>query len=269
MNERVQSFAVTRASTLASHVRATMRFGIRAVFRILLLASCASQSWASAIVVDFSSLPSSQGWIYENGTTGTAESSVFSVSGGVLTQNTMGLGFAPESALFYLLPDVLSNQDPFHLVVRARVLQSEGSVATNPFGFSFGVYIDNYAFLVGLSPTQVQGVNQAFVANIDNTQFHTYEMDGTPGAGFTLSVDGILVGSANALLIGPPTNGLALGDTTGGTNALAEVTRLEFRQGASAVPEPSTAALVGIGVMLVLAGVARRSPGTLGRPSEA
>lgn len=217
-----------------------------------------SQALAGVVTMDFSSLPSAQGWTYQRAGNTAAENVVFSVSGGVLTQNTMGLGIAPEGVNAYFMSNVANNLDPFQIVVRARVLESEGSVSSNPFGFSFGVYIDNDAYLVGLSPSQIQGINQAFVADIDNTQFHTYEMNGTPGVGFTLFVDGNFVGSASALRIGPPTNGLLLGDSTGGTNARAQVSSFQFRQEAAAIPEPSSVALAGLGILLAVGGFARR-----------
>lgn len=235
------------------------------IISLLFAASCVSQACAGVVIMDFNSLPSTQGWTYEATGNSASETSVFSVSGGVLRQNSMGLGFAAQGDNVYLRPIEINDHDPFQLIVRARVLQSEGAVATNPFGFAFGVNIGGDSYLVGLSPTQVQGLNQAFVGNIDNTEFHTYEMVGTPGVGFTLFVDSVFVGSATALHLGPP-YGLQIGDNTGGTNALAEVSRYEFRQEPSAIPEPTSFALVGTGIILTAVGSAKRRRRSMVQP---
>jgi hypothetical protein len=89
----------------------------------------------SSFSLQFNSLPSAQGWTYFQG--GPApETSIFSVTGTSLIQNTIGTGFSGGVNPNYAMFGVVDGSEPFQLTVRARILAYEG---TQPFGFFFDV----------------------------------------------------------------------------------------------------------------------------------
>jgi len=185
--------------------------------------------WATTVTLSFGSLPSAQGWTYASD--GALESSVFSVSGGILTQNTASFAGAATFQT-YNLPAVVSPSLPFVISVRARVLadSTTGLGQPNAFGFCFVAATGAELFGVGLDTGRVQDINNVVVSTaIDNTQFHDYVLVAMPGVGYELYVDTVL------LATGPPridsgSPNLALGDCTRGQGALAEVTAYSFRQ---------------------------------------
>ncbi len=176
---------------------------------------------AQTVTLDFNTLPSAQGWTYESD--GALETSIFSVSGGILTQNTLAGPFTFER---YRLPGVVDPLFPFTIEVRARVLQDSG-IPPNSFGFCFMAGAGANFFGVGLSTNMIEDAVGNRVL-FDNTMFHDYRLAATPGVGYALFVDG------NLVAIGPPRtehpDGLILGDSTRGRGALAEVTRFVFTQ---------------------------------------
>ncbi|BCU11250.1 hypothetical protein MAN88_18140 [Microcystis aeruginosa] len=83
---------------------------------------------ASNVTLNFNTLPSSQGWTYlVDGNTAT-ETDVFSISNGVLTQNTLGSG---DGVNGYTLANVVDTTQPFTLSWRSRVLQVDILTAVN------------------------------------------------------------------------------------------------------------------------------------------
>jgi len=188
---------------------------------------------AQTITLDFNNLPSAQGWIYFSD--GAPETSIFSVSGGILTQNTQPGPFTVER---YKRQGALDPSFPFSITIRARVVADSGACPTNPFGFAFGATAGEEIFLIGLSTSRIQdarGIDLSTTA--DNTIFHDYRLEVTPGVGYKLFVDGTLLGSGLPRFFPQPdpdnlgANELVFGDSTRCQGALAEVTNYTFIQG--------------------------------------
>lgn len=152
------------------------------------------------------------------------------MTGTSLIQDTIGIGeHGPNYAMF----GVVDGAQPFQLTVRARILSYEG---TDPFGFSFAVRTasPNQDYAIGLSPSRVADDNGNGVA-IDTTTFHTYVLRATPGGPYTLDIDGLFALGGTFDTNGGALNAVQFGDgaNLGPTNAQAEVTELEFSQGAA------------------------------------
>jgi hypothetical protein len=187
---------------------------------------------ATNITLGFTSLPSAQGWNYESD--GAPEASIFSVAGGVLTQDTTPGPFSIEG---YRRPGVVDPSLPFTLSVRARVLAETGTpqqLATNPFGFAFfagsGAPL-NEGIGVGIGTDKIADfVNTFLSTSIDNTQFHDYRLEGEFGVGYDFYVDGVHIASGPPRIDPAVPNGLYLGDSTRGVGAQAEVTAYSFVQ---------------------------------------
>jgi hypothetical protein len=183
--------------------------------------------------LDFDRLPSAQGWLYFSD--GQPETSIFSVSAGVLTQNTVP---GPYTVERYKRQGVLDPLFPFSVVIRARVVADGGNCPTNPFGFAFGATAGEEIFVIGLSTIRIQDANGVDLSTtIDNTVFHDYRLEVTPGVGYRLFVDGALLGSGLPRSWPQPdpdnvgANELFFGDSTRCQGALAEVTSCTFIQG--------------------------------------
>jgi hypothetical protein len=178
------------------------------------------------ITLDFNSLPSAQGWTYQTEDSSVAEADVFSVSNGILHQNTLGKGGLTAR---YTLPNVVDAYRPFTLSVRARVLEHEGD-DLNPWSFDLIVMTGAESFEVGISPTVIRSTTGTFFSTtIDNTQFHDYRMEGIPGVSLRFFVDNVLVGSDVPYPFVYP-NQLWLSDSTQGSNARAEIASYSFVQ---------------------------------------
>jgi hypothetical protein len=211
---------------------------------------------ATTVTLQFNSLPSAQGWTYFQGGS-IPETSVFSVNGTTLIQNTIGTGFgnpAPEYAMF----GVVNGTQPFVLEVRARVLAVEG---TQTFGFFFDVRtaVPNQEYAIGFTTSLVADpLNNSFP--LDTTVFHDYVLTATPGSDYSLFVDGQLKLTGPLSHTGAALNAIEFGDgNSTGANAHAEITKLVFSQPATfnPVPEPGTLGLLLSGLGIV-GGFARR-----------
>jgi RHS repeat-associated protein len=182
-----------------------------------------------AITLDMSALPSQQGWMYADDSTGIPEAAVFSVSDGMLQQDTIGKGF---NTWGYQQLQMVDRQLPFTIAFRARVLAHEaiGGNPDHPFGFCIGVNTGTETFGVGLDPRQIMdSLGTVLSTAIDNSQFHNYRLEVTPGVGYRVLVDGALVGT------GPPRpspdpSRLYIGDCTRGPNARADLSSYTFTQ---------------------------------------
>lgn len=181
---------------------------------------------AATVTLEFSSLPSAQGWTYVND--GAPEGSVFTVDGTTLRQNSLSRWFETQR---YDLFDVIEPSLPYRVSVRARVLEDSGSDTSNSFGFCFIAETPGDSFGIGLATNRIHDLRNVEVSStIDNTVFHDYRLEVLPGTGYDFFVDDVLVAS------GPPrtdhfgANRLVLGDCTRGRGARAEVTAYEFEQ---------------------------------------
>jgi hypothetical protein len=202
--------------------------GILAV--VLLAPESSYAQGPSSFSLQFNTLPSAQGWTYFQGD-GIPETSVFSVTGTSLIQDTIGIGeHGPNYAMF----GVVDGSEPFQLTVRARVLAYEG---TQPFGFFFDVRTaaPNQEYAIGFTPASVIDPLGNGIA-IDTTVFHTYVLRATPGGPYTLDIDGHFAFGGPFSATGGALDAVQFGDgaNLGPTNAQAEVTELEFSQGAAA-----------------------------------
>jgi RHS repeat-associated protein len=177
----------------------------------------------------FDALPSTQGWAYGASGNSVPETSVFSIDGTTLYQNSIGVGFAGQGSNRYNYWGVVDPSLPFVIELRARVLQEEGDVLRNSFGFCFGVFTGIEEFGVAVGTAQIQTNLGIFRDVGDNTSFRNFRLEGAPGEGYKLFVDGVLIAAGPATPTNF-TNSLYLGDGTGGTNARADVTFYRFSQ---------------------------------------
>jgi hypothetical protein len=186
------------------------------------------------IALNFSSLPSAQGWTY-NYVTGCPgpESATFSVVNNMLHQNTIGCGiWGADYELYNIVPNA-----PYSITVRAR-LTSDEVVCDNPkfhFGLGFGSQGNGKAYYIGLGPQNISAIiEQQFTVlstSVDTTQFHNYVLSVTPVDGrFTLSVDGTLIGSGVGFDL-TNSNLLFLGDSTSCWNAAGDYSSFAFHTG--------------------------------------
>lgn len=210
-------------------------------------------SRAGEFSLDFNTLPSSQGWTFTQLGQPAPESDVFTVSGGVLRQNTIGIGGGGEAGTAaYRLYDVIDPVRPYSISMRARVLQEERFPPFAPlFGFTFGGFNGFEEVAIGFTLSSIQTIDGWYGGRdpilMDTTRFHDYRLEVQPGVKYDLLVDSVLVASGKPYAapfdVSFP-NALVLGDGTGGANARAEITRFDFSQ----VPEPGVLALVLVGI---------------------
>ena len=228
-------------------LRRALRFRSPAILAIA-LAFPASGALAASMDVQltFGTLPSAQGWTYAaiGSHTGTPESNVFSVGGGVLSVNSIGQsnGVAGGSILYNRSGGITSTENK-ELLVRARctAVEPSGTAPQGQAGFCFGFTTAaqrQYAFALSDTRCMVLIPSGFFVfpTVFDNTQFHDYRFVWSPpnNGTFSLFRDGVLVGTSNT---GVPVvdNRLFFGDGTGGANGAGQVSSLRFLQ-AAAVP---------------------------------
>ena len=187
---------------------------------------------AGTIALDTCTLPGAQGWTYAAFGNAATESTVFSTSGCVLHQNTMGIGFVGQGDNVYSLPGVVDPHAPFTLSFRVRVVAYENGPrypAPNSFGFFVAASTGAEDYDVAIEPHRIADANQGTLSTaIDGTQFHDYRLEVTPGTGYRLYVDDALLATGRPSSGGP--DGLSLGDGTGGANARADIASLSFTQ---------------------------------------
>ena len=83
--------------------------------------------------------------------------------------------------------------------------------------------------------------------SIDNTAFHIYRLEVSPGIGYNFYVGGSLITSGAPRIVAAQ-NRLWFGDGTSGGNARADVVSFTFQQ---TVPEPGTLLLVYLGLLVL------------------
>lgn len=201
------------------------------------------------ITLDFNLLPSAQGWQYKNSTAtdlnpnvSTPEASVFSISQGILHQDSFGL----NTPAYYSQRDVIDARLPFSLSFRARVTEDLGDPTNNPYGFGFDLFAKQEIFQIGLST----GILAAFLnprINFDNRTYHDYTLRGATGRGYRLSVDNVdvLTGKADSLQGSDRQSILLFGQLAGGRpNARADVQFLSFVRPRIIAQNPAPGTLV-------------------------
>ncbi|MDX2038051.1 MAG: PEP-CTERM sorting domain-containing protein [Isosphaeraceae bacterium] len=229
---------------------------------LLLIAPCLSETAVAVVVRSFEFnvpgvLPSSEPDIsfFNNG--GAPETTLYSVSGGLLKQRTFGL----TGNFSYLYPNFLENGDfdPSQSLVMETRLRVHRIAGTSPGQayfqvfdslFQFGLYFAENALLV---PTSTG----FFSYGLDLTVMRTYRLE-SPGNSSTarIYVDGRLVGTVTAP--NARINHFGFGDGLtpgGGADVDWDYIRINT---ATAVPEPSTFAAAGLGLVAAVATARRR-----------
>lgn len=211
---------------------------------LLLIPAVAAESSPFVITLHFSSLPSAQGWTYGTGGSPIAtEAGTWSVSGGVLTLDTMAFGTTGAgTSSYYYRTGVVDPGVPVDIVVTARVTQWEGAVGNQFQGnaFCFGFTNGTTEWLMGITPTQIRNVNGTVLSSAyDNTQFHTYRLEWVPPSTIRYHVDGTVISTNNAGFA-QALNRIIIGDGTGAGNARAEVTSYVYYTGGVVATENKT-----------------------------
>jgi len=197
-----------------------------------LLLALAQTATARVITLNAKSLPSKQGWTYSTSDSSVPEASIFSVSKGVLHQNTLVKG---SFSARYNRSDVNVSK-PFSMTIRARILaQDNGSDASGfDFGFLSGTWTSIISF--GASGIIEDGFHNVLTTGIDTSVFHDYRLDGVPGSSYKFYIDGVLIttGSGNLYPYGPM---IEFGDSTPtGSNSQAEIASYSFTQSKRSPP---------------------------------
>ena len=225
------------------------RFPIQSTGAIVLAFALAvtTASASQDILLDFSQLPSAQSFTYSaiGAHAGVAEASIFSVSGGVLTQNAIGQanGTAGGSIL-YQIPGIIAASESSEIIVTARCLQVQGTTnyPAGQGGLVFGLNNGLAQFAFSLTPTRVYLLGAggwiASSATYDNTQFAEWTFRYDPPATSQVYRNGTLVLTATSGGAFSQ-NRLFFGDGSGGANARGEITAFHYLQG-GAVDAEST-----------------------------
>jgi hypothetical protein len=203
------------------------------------------------VVLNFDTLPSNQGFIYQatgNGS-GFGETQVFSVDGQKLTMNTMGLPLGSAGGNYYRMDGAVTPDAPFVLEWRSRVLEDEGSAAFGHFGF-FASVDSSHSVVVAMSTqklvVQTAGGNRITIDH-DNTFFRDFKVVAIPGLGWDLIVDGSIV--HQGLSFGNSSlSRLSFGDGTGFQNTRTEMNYYRFSH--TAIPEPGAFSALSIALLL-------------------
>lgn len=195
------------------------------------------------LTLNFNTLPSNQGFDYFLGGaysgSGIPESQIFSLSGGVLQINSMGVYLCGGGDIMYTRNGIVDSGTPFSISFTARVLEEEGNVQSNSYGFFVAVTTGREDFGIGLGTHRIEATGAPpypFTTSIDNTVWHNYRLNGQPGVGLQIYVDNVLVLSDapdpdyQKSYSGPTGSSLSFGKGTCGTNALAQMTALSFQQ---------------------------------------
>lgn len=197
---------------------------------------------ALTVNLGFNKLPSAQGWTFTAArwaeppvAVTIPENSVFSVSNGILHQNTLGQN---DLGAYYVLENYLNPNKPYSLTVKARLLVQER--ATNTGSLGFGIEEDVWYTGFGLGVGVITDFRNNVIANIDTSVFHTYRFDGTPDGSYTFYIDNVYVNRGTASLfsdlpfpfsIPPAKPQLWFGDgTPSGSNAQGEIAGYTFTQ---------------------------------------
>lgn len=201
------------------------------------------------LALNFSSLPSAQGWTYvtSGAHAGAVESGIFSVGGGLLDQNSIGKGYGVSGGgILYQVSGIVTTTEVKQLRFTARCLQVEGSGigAAGQQGCAFGFTVANVQYDISITPTQVYTLGPGGTVLVpgayDNSSaFHDYILDYQPGPVVRIYRDNVLLytSATGSAVAG---NRVFFGDGTGGANAHVEIKTLSFLQGGVVATEPAT-----------------------------
>jgi len=202
------------------------------------LSGSAAFAGAIDVTLGFSSLPSAQGFTYTavGAHAGVPEASIYSVSGGVLTMNSIGQSNGiTGGSIFYVITGGITTTDTKQIQVTARCLETQGSTndPNGYAGFFFGFTTGSVQYGFGLTPTKISVLGPSGVIGVtgtfDNTQFHHYVFDWTPPNTFAIYRDSVLIHTGTGGF-GVAANRLFFGDGSGGANANGEIREYRFIQ---------------------------------------
>jgi hypothetical protein len=214
------------------------------VFSIPLLAPIA---FGGSIALDTTRLPSTQGWSFYTDT-GLPEANFFSIAGGTLVQNTLGIGGGSgQGYASYGMPDVITTGGPFWISARAKLTAEE--YFDNHNGFGFAGQVGNRYYVFGIGDGEV-AINDQQFSGINTRVFHDYVLAVAASGGFSLYLDGSLALTGPSIYV-PNGNFLYFGDGTQGANASGIWASFEYSD-SPPIPEPQTTipTLVGVGLLV-------------------
>ena len=229
-------------------------------FAAALMASTAAS--AATLTLNTNSLPSTQGWTYvaDGAGAGLLETDVFSIVGGELVQNTLGIPQFTGGGNLYSRASNLNPGDAWTLTLVGKINAFE----TN-FGRSYGLGIGGGGLAVGFAGNVVQYLDgfgfieqAAFPLGFDPSAYNSYRLSVSGGLQ-SFSINGTSVYS-NLTINGPAApSTIYFGDGTGFANASANIRSVVFTfPGAGGVPEPASWALMITGFGLAGGAIRRR-----------
>lgn len=197
------------------------------------LVIAASPALAAVETLNMSTLPSAQGWSFVTAGVTRTEAATASLSGGLLTFDTMGSGHQPSGSGIKYAKTISPNWSQSWYIEAAVRLNAYES-----FSNFVGVYFGSDPIWVAISPTRLTFSDLSFVSFSPGTSFHSYRFEVQTSDAWTFFVDDTPVksGVTNA---GSGTLALALGDGTGGSNGSATYASYQFAQ---PIPAPGAAA---------------------------
>jgi hypothetical protein len=171
--------------------------------------------------LDGSITPMQAGWTYFALGNAAPADQVFSANRGIISQSTMGLGYAGQGSNYVYRTVQVENPSSWTLRARVRVSASE------QWSFPFGAYIGFGPVGIGLMPTSISPLNGSWVTlPFDGSSWHEYRIETAACGRWTVFVDGVVVHEG----VNAATSGaldLAFGDGTGGANANAQYDYIE------------------------------------------
>lgn len=230
---------------------------------LLSIAAMSAPASAATLTLDTTTLPSTQGWQYvaDGDGAGVPESGAFSIVGGELVQNTLGIGQSTGGGNLYYHASNLNPGDAWTLTLVGKVSGFESN-----FGRSFGLSIGGGgSIVIGIAGDQIQYLdsvgalaNVGFPLGFDPGAYNSYRLSVSGGLQ-SFSVNGNSIFSNQAILGGfdaPST--ILFGDGTGFANAAANIRSVVFTS-PGGVPEPASWALMIAGFGLVGSAMRKRT----------
>ncbi len=190
---------------------------ITGIVAALTLVTATSHGTTTSESMDGTVHPADLGWTYFAVGNALPGTELFTAKrGGVITQNTVGVGFQGQGSNYYFRTVEVPAPSSWIMEARLRVLQSE--IISFPFGSFVAFGNTGAGFQTNLiSPLAGSWTTVAF----DATVWRTYRWEVSACGAWTLFIDGELFTNGG----GAQTSGLldlAFGDGTGGANADAE-----------------------------------------------
>lgn len=213
--------------------------------QVLALLWAVAPAQALLVQLDTGVLPSQQGWDYLS--MSAPESSVFSVAGNEVVQDSLGIGVDFSA---YRHPAAINVIEPLQLQVGAVL-----SATTQPAGFGPGLYFAAFTgaerYSLVLEPGRVSTLEGTSLGALDTGVFHDYELVAVPGLSFSLFVDGVFFAAGSGSGHSGSTR-IEFGDGSFSQNAAGRIESFSFYQGTEEipleVPEPSSLLLILLGV---------------------